>query len=347
MDNLMRKKIVLSLLDSEPKSANEIADEIGESLADIKGQLITLVSENICENVNQDEVDHYVVKNDIETFAQLVKEFLSDKEEHKDQIEQFITSEYYFTRIDNELVDYVLKRFYLDSVLKTDEEKESQLKILCVSPSALSFGLCGDTASFCESWNHLDQLNSSEENRERVMQLLLSGFAEQLTEMLISDMKNGTYISLYEKLHIRLVQIKTKVSMATVDERYVEVKAGQNLVFRKATSDLIEDARPGMLVTYVNPIDLSDDGLAFLHLEDFEAALKSFNDALDELQDPVQKAIVLNNKGLAFLRLKQYQKAIECFDEGIASDSKGEFPELRANKQLAEEYLAIATDADN
>ena len=35
--------------------------------------------------VNQDEIDHYVVRKDIETFAKLVKTFFSDKEEHKEE----------------------------------------------------------------------------------------------------------------------------------------------------------------------------------------------------------------------------------------------------------------------
>ena len=44
MDDLIRKRIVLSLLDSDPKSANEIAAEIDESLTDIEGRLTALVS---------------------------------------------------------------------------------------------------------------------------------------------------------------------------------------------------------------------------------------------------------------------------------------------------------------
>lgn len=347
MNNIIRKKIVLSLLDSEPKSANEIADEIDESLTTVEAQLTELVSESICEEVNQDEVDKYVVRKDIETFSQLVKEFLSDKEEHKEQIEQFITSEYYFARIDDELLDYVRKRFYLDAVHQADDEKEANLSILRVSPSALSFALYGDTASFSESWNHLNQLNSSEENHEKVVGLLLSSFGKQLAEMLIADLKNGVSNCLYDKFQIRLAKIKVQVGLATVHERYVEVISEQNLVFSKLTDDLIGKARVGQLVTRVNPIDLSDDGLTLLNLEDFEGALKFFNDALDVVKDPIEKAIVLNNKGFAFLRFKQYQKAIACFEEGIASDSEGEIPQLRENKQITEEYLAIATDADN
>ena len=88
-------------------------------------------------------------------------------------------------------------------------------------------------------------------------------------------------------------------------------------------------------------------GLAFLHLREFQDALRSFNYALDQVKDPSQKAIVLNNKGLAFLRFKQYQKAIECFETGIALDSDGEIPELRENKQVAKAYLDIAIDSDN
>ena len=92
MDNLIRKKVVLRLIDCSPKSANEIANQISEPLAAIEEQLTALVSENICEKMNGNEVSQYVVRKDIEAFARLVKAFLSDKEEHKEQIEQFITS---------------------------------------------------------------------------------------------------------------------------------------------------------------------------------------------------------------------------------------------------------------
>ena len=91
MDIVIRKKIVLCLLDCDSKSANEIADEIGESLAAIEDQLTALVSENICEKINQDEVSQYVVNKDIETFARLVKEFLLEKGEHDEETNQFIT----------------------------------------------------------------------------------------------------------------------------------------------------------------------------------------------------------------------------------------------------------------
>ena len=116
---------------------------------------------------------------------------------------------------------------------------------------------------------------------------------------------------------------------------------------RKVGEDFQGNLRPGQLFTYVNPIDLSDDGLAFLELGEFQAALNCFDDALNSVQDPNQKPIVLNNKGLVFLRLRQYQKAIECFEEGIVLDSKGEISELRENKRIAEKYLARATDTDN
>ena len=62
----------------------------------------------------------------------------------------------------------------------------------------------------------------------------------------------------------------------------------------------------------------SDNGIALMHLEEFQDAHEHFDKALVAVQDPIEKAKVLNNKGLAFLRSKQYQKAIECFDEGIA-----------------------------
>ena len=79
--NEICKKALLCLLDCAPKSANEIADEIGESLATVAKQLTGLVSGNICEEVSQDEIGQYVIRTDIETFAQLVNVFHSNKEE--------------------------------------------------------------------------------------------------------------------------------------------------------------------------------------------------------------------------------------------------------------------------
>ena len=347
MDNLICKKVVLWLIDCSPKSANEIANEIDVLLTTVEGQLTALVSEDICEKINQGKVSQYVLRTDIAAFERLVKEFLSEKEEHDEETKQFITSEYYFARIDCELVDYVLKRFYLDSVHQADDEKESIRRVLLASPSALSFAFHGDTASFNESWAHLHQLKSSDENRDRVTQMLSSDFGRQLSDRLIVDTTTYAHSPLYDKLQIRLVKISTQVSLATIHEKYVETIGNHIFGSRKMEDDSAQNWRTGQLISYVNPIDLSDDGLALLNLGEFQSALNNFDDALDAVQDPTQKAIVLNNKGLTFLSLKQYQKSLECFEKGIAFDSEGKFSELRDNKQVAEEYLARATDADN
>ena len=343
MNNLIRKKIILCLLDSASKSADEIAGEIGESSATVADQLTALVSENICEEVSPDEVSQYVVRKDIETFAQLVEEFVSNVEAHEQETEQFITSEYYSSRIDNQLVDYVLSRFYLDSVYQIDENKEGLRRILLVSPSALNFALHTDTTKFRELWSSWNQLDSSDSTRDWFTQILCSEFQTPLVEMLIADMKVLTYCSLHAKLQIRAVTLRTKVSLATLDGKYVETVIGGSFSLSKAAEDL----RAGQLVSYVDPIDHSNTGLAWLHLGEFQAALKDFDKALNAVQDPIQKATVLNNKGLVFLRLEQYQKAIECFEQGITFDSGGKIPLLHENKKIAEECLTRATDRDN
>ena len=315
MDNLIRKKIVLSLLDNDSKSANEIANEIGESLPTVEEQLTTLVLENICEKVNQDAVDHYVVKNDIKTFTQLVKEFLSDKEEHKEQIKQFITSDYYFNRINDELVDYVLDRFYVDSVYHTDEEKLVIKRILLVSPSALFFALHSNTAIFNEMRLGQEHLDSSDETREWLTQILNSQFITPLLKNLIADIQIPAYYILYVKLGVRVALVNTQVKLATLNESFVEAVGKEYFSLFRAT----EDIQTGQLLSTINPMVFSDNGIALMHLEEFQDAHEHFDKALVAVQDPIEKAKVLNNKGLAFLRSKQYQKAIEptlrtCFD---------------------------------
>ena len=343
MNNLIRKKVILCLLDSGPKSADEIAGEIGESLATVADQLTALVSENICEEIRQDAIIQYVVRKDVETFAQLVKEFLSNVEEHKQETEHFITSEHYFSIIDYELVNYVINRFRLDLVYQTDEEKKALGRILLASPSALFFALHDDTTIFSELWSNWNQLDSSDSTRDWFTGILCSQFQTPLLEKLIADMKVSTYGILYAKLQIRAATLTTKVSLATMDGKYVEIITGGHFSLFRTTEDL----RAGQLISYVDPIDQSNTGLAWIHLGEFQAALKDFNTALNVVQNPIQKATVLNNKGVVFLRLEQYQKAIECFEEGIVFDSDGEIPLLRENKQIAEECLTRATDRDN
>ena len=343
MNNLIRKKVILCLLDSDPKSANEIAGEIGELLATVEDQLTALVSENICEAVSQDEISQHVVRKDVETFAQLVKVFLSDKEEHNQETEQFITSNYYLTRIDYELVNYVINRFRLDLVYQTDENKEGLRRILLASPSALIFALHGDTAKFRESRSSWNQLDSSDETRDWFTQILCLQFQTPLLEKLIADVSVPAYGILYAKLQLQVAKINIQVGLATPHGKYVEAIGGGLSVLGRA----MEELRAGQLVSAVDPMDFSNDGLAFMHLGEFETALEQFDKILNAVTDPIQKAFVLNNKGVVFLKFGQYQRAIECFEEGIAFDSGGEIPLLRENKQMAEEYLARATDADN
>lgn len=343
MDDLIFKKIVLCLLDCAPKSISEIADEIGQPSIIVEHQLTILVSAGICEKVSKGEMNQYVVKKDIETFAKLVKEFLSNKEQHTDQIEQFIASEYYITRIDDELVDYVLSRFYLNLVYQNDEAKKGIQRILLASPSGLIFALYGDTTIFSESQSNWEHLDSSDETREWFTQILHSQFMTPLLEMLIADMKVTTYGFLYAKLQLRVAKVSIHVNIATVHGKYVEAEAGGNFTLLKAAEAL--DA--GQLTAVVDPMIFCENGVALLHLQEFQTALESFDKALNTVPNPIQKAIVLNNKGWAFLNLKQYQKAIECFEEGIAFDPEGEISLLRENKQVAEEYLVRATDTDN
>ena len=69
MNNLIRKKVILCLLDSDPKSADAIANEIDESLATVDDQLTGLVSDSICEEIKQVEGCQYAIRKDVGAFA--------------------------------------------------------------------------------------------------------------------------------------------------------------------------------------------------------------------------------------------------------------------------------------
>ena len=81
-------------------------------------------------------------------------------------------------------------------------------------------------------------------------------------------------------------------------------EVGSFSLFRAA-----EDLKAGQLTSTVNPMALSNYGLAFMHLGEFQIAHKNFNDALNAVQDPIEKATVLNNKGLAFFKGQTISKS--------------------------------------
>ncbi len=345
MNNLIRKKAILCLLDSDSKSADAIVNELSQSLTTVDNQLTELVSDSICDKMKQGDGCEYTIRKDIATFAELVKVFLSNPEEHNQETQQFISSEYYLTRIDHELVDYVLSRFHLGSIYRTNEMKEDLRRILLASPSALSFALDGDTELFDRVWSNRNQLDSSDTTHDRSNGILYLVFQKRLLEKLIADMENPTYGILLAKLQLHVAKISIKVGMATPNKKYVEAIAEGDFTVNRAMENL-PAGQPAFAVN-VNPIMLSNYGSAFLNLRDLQTALEYFDEALNIVTDPIQKAFVLNNKGVAFLRFGQYQKAIACFEEGIALDSGTEIPELRENKETVKEYLARATDTDN
>ena len=114
--------------------------------------------------------------------------------------------------------------------------------------------------------------------------------------------------------HLMNDQLFVKSVTTSKSESFVEAVGEEYFSLFRAT----EDIQAGQLLSTINPMVFSDNGIALMHLEEFQDAHEHFDKALVAVQDPIEKTKVLNNKGLAFLRSKQYQKAIECFDEGIA-----------------------------
>lgn len=341
MRNSSFRKIILSLLDCKPKSAQDISENTGEPLETVEAQLTSLALDNICEVQSDGEVNQWAVRKDIATFTQLVQGFVSSNVASEDEKSQFVTSALYLNRIDLELVDFVIDRFHLDLVYRTDDKKEGLRRLLLASPSGVSFALNGDTTIFDELRRSQNQLDSSDSTREWLAQIACSQFQTPLVNMLIDDMKGVIYGSLYAALQLQVANIVTHVSLATREGKFVEAVAGGRFALFQAGENL----RAGQLISPVDAMAFCDQGLAFLHLGDFQTALENFGKALAGVEGSKNKAIVWNNKGLVFLRTKQYQKAVECFEEGITLDPEGELATLRENKRVAEEGLVHAAEA--
>ena len=89
-------------------------------------------------------------------------------------------------------------------------------------------------------------------------------------------------------------KINIQVSLATAGEKYVEAVGGGDFLLAQAAEDL----SAGQLTTLVNPIGLTDYGLAFLYLGEFQTALEHFDEALNAAQNPTSKGDCANQQGV-------------------------------------------------
>ena len=333
----------MNLLDCVPKSAREISENIDEPLETVEAQLTGLASENICEELSDNGVNQWTVRKDIESFARLVQDFISSAEPSEDEKSQFVTSVLYLNRIDSELVDFVIERFHLDLVYRTDDEKEILRRLLLVSPSGVFFALHSDAHVLDELWSSQIQLNSSDPTRESFAQLVRSHLQNNLMGTLSDDMKRRTYRYLYARLQLLAAKNSINISLATPNGKFLDLSSRASFTIGR----LMDEIGTGPLVSNANPMSIFHEAFAFFHLGEFQTALEQFDKGFNVVQDSLQKAIALNYKGWAYINLKQYQKAIQCFEAGIELDPENKISVLRENKQVAEEYLARATDIDN
>ena len=311
-----RKKVILCLLDCESKTKETIAETINETIVDVGLELNRLTEEDICDNEISDKVKSHKLRKDISTFTRLTKEFLSSKEEDREDRGKFANSEYYFAMIDRRLAEYVVNRFQLSM---TDNELECLRRLILFSPSALMYSLHNKTDYFDQSYNDLQQQNLSDSDRTRLIEISLSNFWTNLIRKLLDDIENVEYGFLHHKIGVELIELLVNLKMATIFEKYIEVNSGGSFVFGKA----VENMKAGQIAWAKHPVDaFMVEGLALCHLGKFQEAIDGYDEALSITQSSDVKANILNNKGLAYLGLHDYEKAISCYDEAIGLNPK-------------------------
>lgn len=212
-----------------------------------------------------------------------------DKEEHKEQINQFKNSRYYFTSINSELLGYISNRFGVNSVYQDEveiDEQEQILKILRVSPSSLFFALHEDTTKFHEAL--------SADDSKRMSQFLTRHFKQELAKNLFADIDSGLYNTIIGSDEIWMRNIKREVTLVTINEKYLDFITEATLGTRKLADDF-DTSHFGQSISYVEPMDIANDGLAYLYLGQFQKAIERFDDAFESVQDLDDKAAILNN----------------------------------------------------
>jgi hypothetical protein len=130
-DELIKKNIILNLLDGKKKELDVITSEISESKLDVERNLNDLKPSRTIQN----ESGFYNLTEDINTFEELVYRFVGDKHNWK-----FIKSNYSQKIIKEKLPTYIQYKY---NWLYKPKELEERLEILKNSPTAIYLAFYG------------------------------------------------------------------------------------------------------------------------------------------------------------------------------------------------------------
>jgi len=319
LDLQARRKILCNLLDGLNKTTEQISKETNESAETVLLSLRDLQVQNLV--AFSEESQTYHLSRELVTFVDLSRRFLGEENE----IEFFLSS-YCESMIETTLPSYIKQRFGLELKPK---QKETLLRLIMVSSSALHEVLFGPTEFYKTSQQEVQKLKLPQKERDRIMAPILARLLGELLKKLIADLEKPVSKTILKKRNIEGYRTRILTTLATLDKPYLSTEAESVVMILPARGKI----QLGQLLSVTNFDLFIRIGLVVANLGHHERAIEYYDRAISNLSDPDKLKAAWNNKGLSLASLGRYDEAILCYDRSLELD--GQLKEAWYNKGLA------------
>jgi len=333
------KKILISLFDASSKTSEEISKDTNECIETVLLSLQNLTSQKLVSEKDQT----YHLAKELMAFIDLARQFLGSENEI-----EFFLSKYSEEMINMSLVNYCEQRFGLEI---DTHVKETLLRLIKISPSALSEVLFGLVEMYRTTNEHIKQLNLPEKEHNKIRKWQTEGFVANILRKVVADLEKPSSKNILEKREIKGYRTQIVVDLAKLYGTYLSVKADSVIMILPASGNI----EAGQLVSVTDYDLLINAGVILANLGAHEEAIRNYDIAIANLSDPTKLKAAWNNKGLSLASLGKHEEAIQCYDKAIEIDAKlkeawynkGRIYALKGEHEKAIDYYSKALEIDS
>jgi len=301
IDPVIIEKIILNLLNIEEKTIDQISTEIEESVKDCQIAIDDLLLQNLVSSTENSKL--FRIDNSIKSFSTFVKKFESSM-----QIYVLMSSKYIDNAINDNFVEYVQSRYKIT----LDTNYTNVLKTCAtIFPSVVSLLLFGDVTNFEYTYSQLKDFNPQAKNE--VNSILFTFFWEQIYDAVVSDLRSSPPKYIGDKgIKGYFLAGDLKVGSGTQMILHLFVK-GHTYVVKKGDTQI----KAGEIMS---PTDMGENinlGVHLFSIEEYQAAIKSYDLIIEHSKDDNLLAHAWNNKSQCMRMMGQHDEEEKCLANAL------------------------------
>lgn len=318
------KKIELSLLNLKEKTLKEISNEIVETEDNCYLAIKDIESQNIIISRSENEEHFYSINKDLSTLRILGKGFLDNDVKY-----DFMSSSYIGFIINGIFLDDVLKRYHLNLSAELQNNVILSAKIF---PSVLSFYLFGDVDSYEYSYNR--SLEIGDPAIDQINQIRTNIFFQEIFNLIFDDIRKMPIIYMNKK-ELKICNLAGHIKLGSESKKIFELYVKSNsLIVNKGSFE----AKQGEILS---PQDISQNietGLLFYHIDEYDEAIKFFDNVIQNSSDHELLSYAFNNKAQCYRMQSLHNLELDCLNSAEKFDSNLKVSKIREtilkNKKL-------------